>query len=160
MMDKTRLIMIWIEKTFEELTTAELYNLLHLRAEVFVVEQHCAYQDVDFADQHAVHIMGYDDDRQLVAYARVFAPGIRSRGMEYNMASIGRVITAKAQRGKGSGKALMQRAIAAVESRFGEQPIKISAQQYLTKFYESLGFRQTSDMYLEDNIPHIEMIRE
>lgn len=151
--------MIWIEKTFEELTTAELYSLLHLRAEVFVVEQQCPYQDVDYADQHAVHIMGYDEQQQLAAYARVFAPGIRSRGMQYDKASIGRVITSKAHRGKGAGKELMQRAIAAVETRFGRQPIKISAQQYLKKFYESLGFLQTSDTYLEDNIPHIEMIR-
>jgi ElaA protein len=152
--------MTWIEKTFEELTTAELYSLLHLRAEVFVVEQQCPYQDVDYADQHAVHIMGYDDQQQLAAYARVFAPGIYSRGMQYNKASIGRVITSKAARGQGLGKELMQRAIAVVETRFGKQPIKISAQQYLTKFYQSLGFRQTSDMYLEDNIPHIEMIRD
>jgi len=152
--------MIWIEKTFEELTTTELYSVLHLRAEVFVVEQQCPYQDVDYADQHAVHVMGYDDQQQLAAYARVFAPGVRSRGMQYNMASIGRVITAKTHRRTGLGKELMQKAIAAVETRFGKQPIKISAQQYLTKFYQSLGFQQTSDMYLEDNIPHIEMIRE
>jgi ElaA protein len=152
--------MTWVEKTFEELTTTELYGLLHLRAEVFVVEQQCPYQDVDYADQYAVHIMGYDENGEMGAYARVFAPGIRSRGMKYDMASIGRVITSQAQRGKGAGKELMQRAIAAVETRFGKQPIKISAQQYLTKFYQEQGFRQTSDMYLEDNIPHIEMIRQ
>jgi ElaA protein len=159
-MNEINLIMTWVEKTFEELTTTELYALLHLRAEVFVVEQQCPYQDVDYNDMYAVHVMGYDDQQQLGAYARVFAPGVRSRGMTYDMASIGRVITSKAQRRKGVGKELMERAIATLENRFGKQPIKISAQQYLTKFYESLGFRQTSDMYLEDNIPHIEMIRE
>lgn len=151
--------MTWVEKTFEELTVAELYALLRLRAEVFVVEQDCPYQDVDNADQYAVHLMGYDEQQQLGAYARIFAPGIRSRGMNYDMASIGRVITSKEQRGKGVGRELMQKAIGALETRFGKQAIKISAQQYLTKFYESLGFRQTSDMYLEDNIPHVEMIR-
>jgi ElaA protein len=151
--------MTWVEKTFEELTTAELYSVLRLRAEVFVVEQDCPYQDVDNADQYAVHLMGYDEQQRLGAYARIFAPGIRSRGMTYDMASIGRVITSKEQRGKGVGRELMQKAIDALETRFGKQAIKISAQQYLTKFYESLGFRQTSDMYLEDNIPHVEMIR-
>ena len=152
--------MTWIEKTFDELTTTELYALLHLRNEVFIVEQKCPYQDLDYADQAAVHVMGYDADNRLAAYTRIFAPGIRSRGMTYDMASIGRVLTSGAARGKGIGKELMERSIAVLEERFGKQPVKISAQQYLKAFYESLGFRQTSDMYLEDDIPHIEMIRE
>lgn len=147
--------MIWVEKTFESLTTAELYELLHLRSEVFVVEQNCPYQDMDYSDQQAVHVMGYNNDHKLVAYTRLFGPGIK-----YEMASIGRVITAKEVRGTGAGRELMEKSIALLEARFGKQPIKIGAQQYLLKFYTSLGFRQSSDMYLEDNIPHVEMIRE
>jgi len=147
--------MIWTVKTFDELTTRELYALLQLRAEIFIVEQQCPYQDLDGADQRALHLMGYNDAHQLVAYTRIFAPGIK-----YEMASIGRVITSQLVRGTGAGRALMEKSIAVLEERFGKQPIKIGAQQYLHKFYGSLGFRQSSEMYLEDNIPHIEMIRE
>jgi len=146
--------MTWVEKTFDQLTTTELYTLLQLRSEVFVVEQNCPYQDLDDADQQAVHVMGYNDAGKLVAYTRLFGPGIK-----FDMASIGRVVTAKAARGGGLGRALMAQSIARLEARFGKQPIKIGAQQYLLQFYNSLGFRQSSDMYLEDDIPHIEMIR-
>jgi ElaA protein len=146
--------MTWVEKTFDALTTAELYALLHLRSEVFVVEQNCPYLDMDYADQQAVHVMGYNDAGKLVAYTRLFGPGVK-----YDMAAIGRVVTAKEVRGSGVGRALMAQSIALLEARFGKQPIKIGAQQYLLTFYSSFGFRQSSDMYLEDNIPHIEMIR-
>ncbi|QHS61158.1 GNAT family N-acetyltransferase [Chitinophaga agri] len=147
----------WITKTFEELTTQELYALLRLRSEVFVVEQQCVFQDMDNADQLAVHIMGYDDslDNELVAYTRIFGPGIK-----FDMCSIGRVVTSSRARGNGSGRKLMEYSIATVEQRFGNVPIKIGAQQYLEQFYRSLGFEQSSEMYLEDDIPHIEMIRE
>jgi len=147
----------WITKTFEELTTLELYALLRLRSEVFVVEQNCVFQDMDNADQLAVHIMGFDDelDNELAAYTRVFGPGIK-----YDMCSIGRVVTSPRARRSGIGKKLMEHSIAVIEERFGKVPIKIGAQQYLEKFYASLGFKQSSEMYLEDNIPHIEMIRE
>ncbi|MBW8685591.1 GNAT family N-acetyltransferase [Chitinophaga rhizophila] len=147
----------WVTKTFEELTTQELYALLRLRSEIFVVEQKCAFQDMDNADQLAVHIMGYDDelDNELVAYTRIFGPGIK-----FDMCSIGRVVTAASVRGNGSGRKLMEYSIAVVEDRFGKVPIKIGAQLYLQKFYSSLGFEQSSEMYLEDDIPHIEMIRE
>ena len=146
--------MQWIVKTFEELTTTELYALLHLRSEVFVVEQTCVFQDMDNSDQKAVHVMRYDADQELVAYTRLFKPGIK-----YDMASIGRVVTSKKARGSGAGRELMEYSIATVEDRFGKVPIKIGAQQYLQKFYTSLGFVQSSEMYLEDEIPHIEMIR-
>lgn len=147
----------WITKTFEELTTKELYALLRLRSEVFVVEQNCVFQDMDNADQLAVHIMGFDDelDNELVGYTRVFGPGIK-----FDMCSIGRVVTSPRARRTGIGKKLMEHSIAVVEERFGKVPIKIGAQQYLEKFYASLGFKQSSEMYLEDDIPHIEMIRE
>lgn len=147
--------MHWIVKTFEELTTTELYALLRLRSEIFVVEQECVFLDMDNADQQAVHVMGYDVEQELVAYTRLFRPGIK-----YDMASIGRVVTSKKARGTGVGRELMEQSIAALEARFGKGPIKIGAQQYLQKFYTSLGFVQSSEMYLEDNIPHIEMIRE
>jgi ElaA protein len=147
--------MQWIVKTFEELTTTELYTILRLRCEVFVVEQECAFQEMDNYDQQAVHLMGYDADQELVAYTRLFKPGIT-----YDLASIGRVVTSKKVRGTGAGKELMQKSIAMVEELFGKGPIKIGAQQYLLKFYTSLGFVQSSEMYLEDNIPHIKMIRD
>lgn len=147
----------WTIKTFEELTTQELYALLRLRSEVFVVEQKCVFQDMDNADQLALHILGYDDtlDNELVAYTRIFGPGIK-----FNMCSIGRVVTSSRARGNGTGRKLMEHSIATVEDRYGKVPIKIGAQQYLDKFYRSLGFQQSSEMYLEDDIPHIEMIRE
>lgn len=147
----------WITKTFEELTTRELYAVLRLRSEVFVVEQNCVFQDMDNADQLAVHIMGFDkqQDNDLVAYTRVFGPGIK-----FDMCSIGRVVTSPRARRSGIGRKLMEHSIAVVEERFGKVPIKIGAQQYLEKFYASFGFRQSSEMYLEDDIPHIEMIRE
>jgi ElaA protein len=146
----------WITKTFEELTTRELYAILRLRSEVFVVEQNCVFQDMDNADQLAMHIMGFDDvENELVAYTRLFGPGIK-----FDMCSIGRVVTSPRARRTGMGRKLMEHSIAVVEDRFGKVPIKIGAQQYLEKFYASFGFKQSSEMYLEDDIPHIEMIRE
>ena len=147
--------MHWIVKTFEELTNTELYALLRLRSEVFVVEQECVFLEMDNSDQKAVHLLGYDEEGELVAYTRLFGPGIK-----YDQASIGRVVTSQKVRGTGAGRALMEQSIATVEARFGKGPIKIGAQQYLHKFYGSLGFVQSSEMYLEDNIPHIEMIRD
>ncbi|MBO9729329.1 MAG: GNAT family N-acetyltransferase [Chitinophaga sp.] len=146
--------MIWKIKTFEELTVAELYAILRLRSEVFIIEQNCAYQDLDNTDQKALHFMGTDEQGQLLAYTRLFAPGIK-----YTEASIGRVVTSPLARGKGAGRELMERSILALQEHYGKVPIKIGAQQYLQRFYTSLGFEQTSDTYLEDGIPHIEMLR-
>ncbi|MBS0026404.1 GNAT family N-acetyltransferase [Chitinophaga sp. 22321] len=146
--------MNWKIKSFEELTTAELYAILHLRSEVFVIEQNCAYQDLDYSDQKALHLMGTDDSGVLLAYTRIFGPGIK-----YTEASIGRVVTSPLVRGKGAGRELMERSIAELQQHYGKIPIKIGAQQYLQKFYGTLGFEQTSEMYLEDGIPHIEMLR-
>lgn len=143
----------WKIKAFDALTTEELYQILRLRSEVFVVEQHCAYQDLDNYDQQAFHVLGRTD-AGLAAYTRIFAPGIK-----FDMASIGRVVTAPFARRHGLGRELMRVSIAAVQDKWGKIAIKISAQQYLQKFYESLGFVQRSEPYLEDNIPHIEMIR-
>ncbi|ASZ09832.1 GNAT family N-acetyltransferase [Chitinophaga pendula] len=144
--------MNWIVKPFDTLTGTEVYNILHLRNEVFVLEQQCPYLDTDYSDQKALHLMGLNDQGLLVAYARLFAPGIK-----YEEASIGRVVTAPAARGTGAGKLLIEKALQELEAHYGKGPVKIGAQQYLTRFYNGFGFEQTSEMYLEDNIPHIEM---
>lgn len=143
----------WYYKPFAELTPYELYAIMHLRSEVFVVEQQCPYLDPDGKDLFAWHLMGWND-KTLVAYSRLLPAELA-----FKEVSIGRVVSSPAYRGKGAGKELMENAIAACTSLFGNQPIRIGAQLYLQKFYESLGFVQVSDMYLEDNIPHIEMVK-
>ncbi|WP_295128014.1 GNAT family N-acetyltransferase [uncultured Chitinophaga sp.] len=147
--------MKWIRKSFTDLTPNELYDILHLRSAVFVVEQNCVYQDMDYNDQQALHLMGFDDTGKLAAYTRLFPAGVT-----FEMASIGRVLTGPSARGTGAGKELMQVSIDAVEAVWGKGPIKIGAQQYLKKFYESFGFEQVSDIYLEDGIEHIKMVRK
>jgi ElaA protein len=142
----------WTLKKFEELTPTELYAIMQLRNEVFVVEQNCVYQDADNKDLKSHHFMGWDG-QTLVAYTRLLPPGI-----SYIAASIGRVVSSPQYRGKGAGRQLMQRSIAHTYDLFNCTTIKIGAQLYLKKFYESLGFTQCSDEYLEDNIPHIEML--
>lgn len=143
----------WKIKRFEALTNAELYDLLQLRSEVFVVEQNCVYQDIDYKDQNALHLIG-EDNGQMVAYARLFKP------KEYFAeASIGRVVVKPTYRDKKLGRILMREAIYFIKSQFNETKITISAQLYLKKFYESHDFIQTSETYLEDDIPHIEMKR-
>ena len=141
-------------KRFNELSTVELYSLLQLRSEVFVVEQNCVYQDVDGKDDKAIHVLGYLDN-ELASYSRIF-----DKGVYFEEASIGRVVVSPKHRDKKLGHDLMQVSIAAVEEHFNETNITISAQEYLKKFYESHGFIQTSEMYLEDDIPHIQMKRK
>ncbi len=143
--------MEWLLKKFDELTPHQLYAILQLRNEVFVVEQNCVFQDADDKDPACWHLMGYNGTK-LIAYTRLVPPGII-----YDIASIGRVVTAPSARATGSGRALMKKSIDAVYELFGEGPIKIGAQLYLKKFYESFGFEQISDTYLEDGIPHIYM---
>jgi len=144
----------WILKKFEALTPYELYDIMWLRNEVFVVEQNCVYQDADYKDQKGWHYMGVDEEGKLMAYVRLLPPGV-----SYEEPSIGRVLTNPAARGTGVGRLLMQNAIEQCKALFGDVPIKIGAQYYLLQFYSSLGFVQTSAIYLEDNIEHIEMIR-
>jgi ElaA protein len=143
----------WIVKDFDTLTPHELYAILRLRTEVFVVEQTCVFQDMDNKDQLSYHLMGWEDDR-LVAYTRLIPPRL-----SYQEPSIGRVVTAATARGGGLGRILMERSIEEVVRLYGKTPIKLGAQLYLKKFYESLGFKQSSDTYDEDGIDHIEMIR-
>lgn len=142
----------WIYKSFDALTTAELYAILQLRNAVFVVEQNCPYQDLDDKDQHSFHLMGWIND-ELVAYTRIIP-----RGISYAEASIGRVVTAPAYRRQQIGRPLMEMSIDKAFSQFNCTNIKISAQVYLQGFYESLGFVRCSEPYLEDGIPHIEML--
>jgi ElaA protein len=143
----------WILKKFEELTPYELYAILQLRNEVFIVEQNCVFQDADDKDQDCHHFMGYGNQK-LVAYTRLSAPN-----QIYEHASIGRVVTSPSIRRSGIGYELMKKSIDAVHDLFGIQPIKIGAQLYLKKFYESFGFEKAGDVYLEDGIEHIYMIK-
>ena len=145
---------IWHIKAFEALTVNELYDVLQLRSEVFVVEQNCVYLDIDGKDKIGLHLIGVYDGK-IVACTRLFKPGI-----SYEHASIGRVVVAKAYRDKKWGHDLMRESILGIQNHFGESQITIGVQLYLKKFYESHGFIQSSEMYLEDDIPHIEMIKE
>ena len=143
----------FVNKNFQALTTEELYKILALRAEVFVVEQNCPYQDVDGKDSHSIHVLGYIKNK-LVAYARVLGQGVSYQ--EY--ASIGRVVTSPSIRGKKFGHELVDFSIKVCQKNFPGQPIKISAQAHLEKFYNKHGFKATGEAYLEDDIPHIGMI--
>ena len=142
----------WGCKQFDELSPLELYNIMQLRNEVFVVEQNCVYQDADNKDLPSYHLMGWFENK-LVAYTRLLPPGLA-----YTEPSIGRVVTSPSARGGGIGRELMKKSIAQVHQLFGTTIIKIGAQLYLHNFYTSLGFKQTSTVYLEDNIEHVEMI--
>lgn len=143
----------WKCKFFDELTLHELYTIIKLRNEVFIVEQNCVFQDADDKDQKCYHLMGFAGNF-LAAYARVVPAGV-----SYKNISIGRIVTSPQFRGIGAGKALIDEAINLCNSLYGEQTIKIGAQLYLKNFYESFGFKQTSEVYDEDGIPHIKMVR-
>lgn len=139
-------------KTFQELTTQELYDILQLRSKVFVVEQNCVYQDIDGKDQEALHVLGYKNN-VVVAYTRIFKPGDY-----FEKASIGRVVVAKKERQHKYGYDIMEASIQAIKEHYNETNIKISAQCYLNKFYNNLGFKAIGEDYLEDGIPHIAMV--
>lgn len=140
-------------KRFDELSITELYQLLKLRCDIFVVEQECAYPDIDDKDLKALHVLGTNNGI-LVAYTRMF-----DAGDYFEQPSIGRVAVHQDHRKYGYGHQIIDASIEAVYNRFGEQQIKISAQTYLQKFYESHGFEKTSEEYLEDDIPHIDMVK-
>lgn len=147
-------IIRWELKTFEQLSTAELYDILTLRNLVFVVEQTCIYPDTDGRDLQAWHLTGRNDRGDLLAYCRLFAPGI-----VYREASVGRVVSHPSVRKTGVGKELMQEALRQCDALFDRAAIRISAQLYLKKFYEGFGFEVFGEKYLEDDIDHIAMIR-
>jgi ElaA protein len=141
----------WTYKSFDELTNRELYAIMQLRIEIFSVEQNCVYQDADNKDFQSFHLSAWDNNI-LVAYCRILPPEL-----SFKEASIGRVIAAATYRKNGIGRELMQKAITYTLQQFSCNEITIGAQLYLKKFYNSLGFTQISDTYLEDGIPHIEM---
>lgn len=138
---------------FEELSLKELYKVLQLRSEVFVVEQNCVYQDIDGKDEKALHVLGYEGEL-LVAYTRIFPPGVY-----FTEAAIGRVVVKEESRKNSFGHEILEASIRAIKEHYQTQKIKLSAQIYLTKFYESHGFDQVGEAYLEDGIPHIAMLR-
>lgn len=143
--------MEWVLKKFGELSLDELYSILELRSKVFIVEQNCLYNDPDGKDQVAWHLLGTEED-QLMAYSRILPPGV-----VYADPAIGRVVTSPSKRKSGLGRELMTRSIKHCEDLFGKTSITLSAQAYLKKFYESLGFSAIGDEYLDDGIPHIKM---
>ena len=139
--------------SFNDLNTKQLYELLQLRSEVFVVEQDCVYQDIDFKDQKALHVLGFKAEK-IVAYTRIFKPGDYAE-----KASIGRVVVKDTERKHKYGNIIMEASIDAIQQHFNETTIELSAQCYLLKFYNNLGFKQTGNEYLEDGIPHIKMVK-
>ena len=143
----------WKCKHFNQLSTEELYEIFRLRIEVFIVEQNCPYQDADGKDLSSYHLMGFDTNNRLIAYARIIPSGI-----SYKEVSIGRVVSSPKIRRTKTGEELMQEIMQFIVQQFGEVPVRISAQSYLQKFYEKFGFVVVSDEYLEDNIPHKEML--
>lgn len=146
---------IWKIKGFEEITTSELYEIIKARVDVFVVEQDTPYPDLDGYDQKALHLWAEQEDKTVLAYCRIF-----DRGIKYDETSIGRVLTSEKGRGKNLGKQLIQYAVETIENRFKTSEVRISAQDYLLKFYSYFGFKETDKKYLEDNIPHTEMFRK
>jgi ElaA protein len=144
----------WTGSRFEALGVDALYDALVLRCRVFVIEQRCIYLDPDDLDRHAWHLLGRGADGALAAYLRVVDPGLK-----YDEPSIGRVVTAPEARGRGLGAPLMREGIARCEQAWPSRPIRISAQAHLQRFYGSLGFEPVGEQYLEDDIPHIEMLR-
>lgn len=147
----------WEIKKFSELTAAELYEQLRLRVEVFVVEQACPYPELDGKDLHmeTLHLVVRMADGRLAAYLRILAPGVSYPGV-----SIGRVVTARAFRGMGLSHQLIEKALELIRESWPGIAIQIGAQEYLRAFYQSHGFEPTSKIYLEDGIPHIDMVLE
>lgn len=143
----------WTIKNFDALSVHELYAIMQLRNEVFVVEQNCVFQDADDKDQLSHHVTGWNGNK-LVAYTRIVPPLV-----SYNEPAIGRVVTSPDARGGGLGRLLMEKSLEALYNIYGRVPVRVGAQLHLEKFYNSLGFQRSSDMYLEDGIEHIEMVR-
>lgn len=145
--------MKWYCKQFNELNVQEFHDILKLRIDVFVVEQNCIYHELDDKDQYALHVYAKDDEK-IVAYSRVFQPGIYHKN-----AAFGRVVVAKKYRGKGIGYEIIKQSLAAVKANFNTTKVWISAQTHLKELYQSFGFIQISDNYLDDGIPHIDMLK-
>lgn len=145
----------WQTKAFKDLTVDEFFEIIQLRTAIFVVEQNCPYQDVDEKDRKSFHLFGKTPKGQLVAVSRILPPGV-----SYQEISIGRVALKKEYRGKGIADEMMKESFQFIENHFGKQAIRISAQHYLLNFYNTHGFTQVGEIYLEDNIPHVEMLTQ
>jgi ElaA protein len=141
-------------KPFSELSAVGIYEILRLRSEVFVVEQNCVYQDIDGKDEKAIHVLGFKGN-ELVAYARIF-----DAGDYFELPSIGRIVVKEEERNSKYGYQLVAESIQYISNNFEKKSIQISAQTYLKRFYNILGFQQVGEEYLEDGIPHIKMLRE
>lgn len=144
--------MEWKIKRYKELTIEEIYNILKVRCEVFIVEQQCPYQDCDGKDERAYHLF-LENNEDIIAYLRIL-----EKGVSYEEVSIGRFLVAKNYRKKGIAREMLTKGINFIEESLNETSIRISGQVYLKEFYESHGFKIVSDIYLEDNIPHVEML--
>ena len=145
----------WQYKSFEQLSVNQLYDILKLRQDVFVIEQQCIYSDIDQVDKTATHLFAYSDEGDGVrAYLRILPPGVK-----YKQVAMGRVLTSESSRGTGLGKALMNEALQVVAREYPKQAIKISAQVYLIDFYREFDFTVISEPYDEDGIQHIDMLR-
>ncbi len=144
--------MEWKIKKFKDLDIEELYDILALRSEIFVVEQDCVFQECDGKDKSSYHLF-CEDNGEVVAYSRILP-----KGVSYDETAIGRVVVKKSHRGRGLAREMMLKAIDFVEADLKENNIKLQAQSYLIEFYKSCGFKQISEEYLEDNIPHIDML--
>lgn len=151
-------MLTWQCSHFNELSTHALYTILKARQMVFVVEQNCPFLDADDVDQHCLHLSGWHvqgSNNTLAAYARLVPPGVK-----YSEPSIGRVITSPEFRGRGLGKELMLRSVQTMDELYPGLAIRIGAQQYLERFYSGFGFLTVSPTYIEDGIPHVEMVRQ
>jgi ElaA protein len=144
----------WKFCSYDDLTKKELHQLIILRQNVFIVEQNCPYQDADKKDFNSHHLMGYDQNNKLIAYLRIVGPGV-----SYKEVSLGRILTHINYRGTGLGKETVKMGLQFAESIFGKVAIKISAQSHLVSFYKTFDFESTGKEYLEDDIPHTEMLR-
>ena len=146
----------WKCSLFSQLDTEQLFDLIKLRIDIFVVEQNCPYPELDEKDRHhqTLHMLGFNNE-QLICCSRLLAPGV-----SYPDVSIGRFAVAEPYRNQGIGTELMSQCLFHIQHHWPEHNIRVSAQQYLCQFYTSFGFTQTSDMYLEDDIPHIEMLKQ
>lgn len=147
----------WETKSFDRLGAGELYELLKLRVDVFIVEQNCAYRELDEKDRHpdTLHLTGRNENGELVAYLRILPPGL-----SFDRPGIGRVVVSKRNRGQGICHLMMKQAVDEICRIWPGMGIRISAQAYLEGFYATFGFEKASDVYLEDGIPHVEMVRE
>ncbi len=146
---------IWQTKHYSKLTVDEFYEILHLRTAIFVVEQDCPYQEVDEKDKLAYHLFGSTSSGEVIAVTRILPHNI-----SYPEISVGRVALKKSYRGKGIADVLMQETLNFINQQWGNESIRISAQEYLLNYYGKHGFKPVGEVYLEDNIPHIEMLKE